>query len=87
MDQDLRFEIENLIWEAHFELENVKVDERIQENLQKAKTGEILLNEDFYKNTLQEVVQVQDQEIHKQVDSADLAAVRQKLEQLMKDHI
>jgi len=87
MDQDLRYEIENLVWEAYFELENVKVDERLQENFQKAKKGEIPLNEDFYKNAFQEVVLVQDQKIHEQVDSAELAAVRQKLELLMKDHI
>ncbi len=83
MDQDLRYEIENVVWEAYFEIENLKVDEQVLENLNKAKAGEIPLNEEFYERAEHDAEEHKGEEIHQSADTVELAAVRQKLEQLM----
>jgi len=83
MDRDLRYEIENLVWEAYYEFENLKVDENIQNNLQKAKQGEVPLNADFYETAIKGTEETKTVELHQSADSVELAAVRGKLEQLM----
>ncbi len=83
MDQDLRYEMENLIWEAYYEFEDLKVDESIQKNLERAKQGEVPLNADFYTVAVSGIEETKNQELHQSADSVELAAVREKLEQLM----
>lgn len=83
MDKDLRYEIENLVWEAYYEFEDLKVDESIQKNLEKAKQGELPLNADFYNTALQSTEETKTQELHQSADTVELSAVREKLEQLM----
>ncbi|QQS43278.1 hypothetical protein IPM65_03895 [Candidatus Roizmanbacteria bacterium] len=83
MDQDLRYEIENLVWEAYYEFEDLKVDENILKNFEKAKQGEIPLNGDFYDTAVKGTEESKTQELHQSADSVELAAVREKLEQLM----
>ncbi len=84
MDPDLRYEIENLVWEAYYELEDVKVQEQVQTDLQKVKAGELPLNQDFYAHAVEETEKDQGKEIHESADTVELASVRQRLELLMR---
>lgn len=85
MDPDEKFQVERILWDAYYEIYEMKLEINIQKKL--AELGEegsdVQLGPDFYQKVAEETEKEMHTDSLVKADSTELVDVRQKLEQLM----
>lgn len=82
-DDDTRFYLEREVWDIYYSLEDVRVDEKIVENLEQIKEGKADISSDFYKKTIKEVEEESKKQNFQAIDTTQIEEVRSKLQKLM----
>lgn len=83
MDADTRFDLEQIIWDAYDTLFDIALEENIKLELMKASQEEVKLDDTFYQRMNERTELQMQQKQLVDVDSAQLADIRGKLEAYM----
>ncbi|PJE61500.1 hypothetical protein COU87_04390 [Candidatus Roizmanbacteria bacterium CG10_big_fil_rev_8_21_14_0_10_39_12] len=82
-DDDTKFYLEREIWDIYYSLEDMNIDAKIVENLEKVKAGKADISPDFYKQTVKEVDDQSKKEKFQAIDTTQIEEVRSRLQKLM----
>ncbi len=80
---DVKFELEQLLWDAYDSLYDLTLEENIRLELLRAEKEEVKLDDEFYNRMREKTDKQMQQEQHTQVDSEELSVIRSKLEAFM----
>lgn len=84
MELNRKFEIEQMLWDVYNSLFEIKVQEKLELLIEKAKNNEIPLDNTLYRKAEAEAEKEMEAGFFKEATDTDLSAVRTKLEALMK---
>lgn len=84
MELNKKFELEQMLWDAYDNLFELKVQEKMQVMIEKAKNKEIPLDQNIYRLAEKEAEKEMEAGFFKETTDTDLDAVRTRLEALMK---
>ncbi len=83
MDQDAKFDIEQILWDAYDAIYDITLEENINLELIKASQEEVKLDNEFYKRMREKTdKQMQESNVLKK-DTSELQLVREKLEKFI----
>lgn len=83
-DADVRFNIEEALWEAYDDMFEIIRDKNLQEQMKAAAAGEVDLNPDFYKKALAKTDDDMMKMVYQGSTTNELSSVREKLKYLIK---
>ena len=83
LTQDLKFELEQILWDGYYALYQMRLQENIQLVLKQAKNTHIALDKSFYDKVREQTEKEMEQEEEKAVDNQELSSIRQRIQGLL----
>lgn len=83
LDYEAKFEVEQIVWRSYHALYDMKLEENIQNELEKTGTSAIALDDDFYSKIRKQTEDEMAKGAYAGTTSSDLDSVRSKLKTLI----
>lgn len=80
---DVKFEIEQLLWDAYAALYKLRLEENIKKAMVTLQNSQLTLGPDFYKTIQEQTAKEIEQSFYKTTTDTDLAHVRSRLEEVI----